>query len=199
MKTSAFAQRLGIMGFVLVLAFALTCALTGTASAVELGAKFTKGGNTYKVTEAYENAHDLGEVTLVKYGSSSTTPTVNTVKYKGETFEVEAIGKNAFNNAKGHIITSIKLGKHVDKIGAKAFYGCSKLKSIDMRKCEAIDLEKEHGKWEIDDLNIGSKAFAKAGVSSVKVKCGSSNASYQKLFKKALVSKGLRSNAKIVK
>ncbi|MDO4400492.1 MAG: leucine-rich repeat protein [Coriobacteriia bacterium] len=199
MKASAFTQRFAVMGFALVMACALACALAGTASAVELGAKFTKDGNTYKVTEAYENAHDWGEVTLVKYGSSNTKPTVNTVKYKGETFEVEVIAKNAFNNTKGHKITSIKLGDHVDKIGAKAFYGCSKLKSIDMRTCEAIDIDKEHGKYVIDDLDIGSKAFAKAGVSSVKVKCGSSNASYQKLFKKALVSKGLRSNAKIVK
>ena len=80
MKTSAFAQRFAMMGFALAAAFALACTLTGTAAALGLGATFTTGGNVYKVTEVYENAHDWGEVTLVKYGSNNTKPTVNIVK-----------------------------------------------------------------------------------------------------------------------
>lgn len=197
----ASARRMGVAA-VMVAALALavmTVAGTSQAYALGVGDTFTKGGNTYKVTEAYENSHDWGEVTLVKYGASSKTPTINTVKYQGHAFEVDKIGKNAFNNKKGHRITAVKLGKHVDRIGAKAFYGCKKLKTINLRACDAVEIEKENGRYQLDELNIGSKAFAKAGKSGVKVKCGSANASYQKVYKNALKKKGLRSDAKVVK
>jgi len=183
----------------LVLALAFMGIGVGQAQALGVNDTFKKDGNTYKVTEAYENSSEIGEVILVKYGSSNTKPVINIVKYKGESFEVEVIGKNAFNNTKGHKITAITLGKHVDEIWAKAFYGCSKLKTINMGASEAVDIEKNKKGYYLDDVEIGAKAFAKAGVSGVKVKCGKSNASYQKLYKKALKAKGLRSDAKIVK
>jgi hypothetical protein len=190
-----------MMGLLIAIALLGACLCAQTAFAVEVGAKFTKDGNTYKVTEAYKSKKDLGEVTLVKYASSETKAVVNKVTYKGETFEVEAIGKNAFNNAKGHKVVSVKLGKHVDKIGAKAFYDCSKLKTIDLASSDAVDVEKnkKSGKYYVDDLNVGAQAFSKAGKAGVKVKCGSANASYQKVYKSALKSKGLRSDAKMVK
>lgn len=173
----------------------------GQALALDVGDTFKKDGNTYKVTEAYENSHEIGEALLVKYGSTNKTPSFNIVKYKGESFEVERIGHNAFNNAKGHKITSVKLGKHVDAIGKKAFYGCTKLKTIDLAASDSIEVEwsKKVGKYVIDDLDIGEKAFTKAGVAKVKVKCGCAKASFQKVYKKALVKKGLRTDAKVVK
>lgn len=167
----------------------------------EVGTTFAVGGNTYRVTDAYEGPHDLGEVTLVRYGSSKKAPSFNVVKHGGKAYEVEEIGKNAFNNAKGHKITSVKLGKHVDKIKAKAFYGCSKLKLIDISKSDVIDIDrsKKTGEYYLDDLNVGKQAFSKAGTSTVKVRCGNANASYQSIVKKALVGKGLNKNATVVR
>lgn len=198
---STIGKRASLLGVMVVAALLGACLCAQTAFAIGVGAKFTKDGNTYKVTEAYENKHDLGEVTLVKYGSNKTKAVVDKVTYKGETFEVDAIGKNAFNNAKGHKVTSVKLGKHVDKIGSKAFYACKKLDAIDLAASDAVDVEKSKktGKYYLDDLDVGANAFSKAGKAGVKVKCGSSNASYQKVYKTALKSTGLRSDAKMVK
>jgi len=162
------------------------------------GQTFVKNGNTYKVTDLADE-DDLGEVTLVKYGSTNLKPTVNTVKYQGQVYEVDAIGKNAFNNVKGHKVTLVTLGRNVDRIGAKAFYGCKKLKTINMAKCDVIDIDYGANGYYLDETDIGAKAFKNAGVKAVKVKCGKSNASYQKVFKKALVSKGMRTSVTVVK
>ena len=168
------------------------------ATAPARGETFTKSGNTYKVTDLAED-DDLAEVVLVRYGSTDTTPVVNTVKYQGQVFAVEAIGKNAFNNAKGHKITSVKLGANVDKLGAKAFYGCKKLKTINMAKCDVIDIDKGRNGYYIDEIDMGANALKNAGVKAVKVKCGKSNAAYQEVFKKALVKKGMRTSVTVVK
>lgn len=198
---AVFTARRALLAMVLAvgLCAAGLAVCTAPAQALGLGDTFKKDGNVYKVVDLDDDGDDMDEVVLVKYGSSNKKPVVNVVKYKGKAYEVEKIGKNAFNNAKGHKITSIKLGDEVESIGAKAFYGCKKLKTIDLAKCDAIELEKEDGKWEVDDLDIGKKAFSGAGVAKVKVKCGSSKAGYQKLYKKVLVKKGLRSDAKMVK
>lgn len=46
------------------------------------------------------------------------------------TFTVASIGAGAFNNAKGHKITKLTVGKNVSSIGDKAFFKCKKLKKI---------------------------------------------------------------------
>lgn len=166
------------------------------------GSTFTVGGNKYKVTDYdidEDEGSDLPEVMLVKYGSSKKKATVNTVKYKGITFEVDIIGKNAFNNAKGHKVTSVTIGRHVDRIQTKAFYGCKKLKAINMAKSDIIDIDKGRNGYYLDDSDIAKAAFSKAGVKGAKVKCGSSNATYKKLFKNALKKAGMRSDVKVVK
>lgn len=200
-RTGMVNSRGIIVAFAAVLMALCLAASLGVQSAWALnrGDTFKKDGNTYKVTDKDDDGDDYDEVMLVKYGSSNKKPVINRVKYKGVTYEVEAIGKNAFNNSKGHKITSLTLGDDVDKVKAKAFYGCSKLKTINLRKADIVDIERENGRYEIDDIDIGSKAFAKAGISGVTVKCGSQNASYQALYKQALVKKGLRSDAKIIK
>lgn len=180
-------------------AFADTGNALQTKSGLVKGDVFTANGNTYKVSDVADDAYEKSEAVLVKYGSKSKKATINTVKYSGETFEVEAVGKNAFNNKAGHKVVSVKLGRNVDAIGSKAFYGCKKLKAIDMRATDLIDIEKENGRYEIDDLDIGKKAFAKAGTASIKVKCGNSNAAYRAVYKKALEKRGMRSSVKVVK
>ena len=169
----------------------------GSVNDVQVGQTFKVNGSLYKVTEA--KAGDLPEVKLVKYGSTNRKPVVNVVKYKGQKFEVDLIGKGAFNTVKGRKIVAVTIGGHVDRICSKAFYGCSKLKIINMRKSDVIDIDRESGKYSIDKVNIGSKAFAKAGKARVIVRCGKNCVTYRKLFKKALVKRGLRKDAVIVK
>jgi len=169
----------------------------GSVSDVHVGQTFKVNGSLYKVTEA--KAGDLPEVKLVKYGSTNRKPVVNVVKYKGQKFEVDLIGKGAFNTARGRKIVAVTIGGHVDRICSKAFYGCSKLKIINMRKSDVIDIDRKSGKYSINQVNIGSQAFAKAGQAGVVVRCGKNCITYRKLFKKALVKRGLRKDAVIVK
>lgn len=189
-----------ILACTMVLAPAQADAAVSTASNPRVGATIVVSGNTYKVTDRWEGARDPGEVMLVKYASTNKKPVINTIKYKGKVFEVEKIAKNAFNNAKGRKITHLTLGRNVDYIGAKAFYGCSKLAVINIAKADVIEVDysKRRG-YYLDDVEIGAQAFGKAGVKYVKVKCGNAKAGYQKVIKKALVAKGLRSTAKVIK
>ena len=179
-------------------AYASTLTASQAPSGISVGETFTVDGNKYKVHDAESDANELSEVTLVKYGSKNKKPKINTVKHNGETFRVENIGKNAFNNKAGHKVTAVTLGRNVDDIGVKAFYGCKKLKSINMRKADVIDIEKERGSYVIDDIDIGKKAFAKAGVKSIKVKCGKSNSAYRAQYKKALKKRGMRKSVTVV-
>ena len=75
----------------------------------------------------------------------------------------------------------------------------TKLRSINLRTCDAIKVKKKSGTYRATKLNIGSNAFKNAGVSHVKVKCGLSKCGYQCAFKKALKKKDLRCNARVVK
>ena len=189
----------------LVLAFAMAPADQALAApakqAPAKGSTFVVDGNTYKVTDRYKNSRDLGEVVLVKYGSKNTAPSINTVKYQNGIYEVEAIGRSAFNTAKGRAITSVKLGRNVEEVGAMAFQGCSKLRTIDIAQSDIIELDysRRTKSYYVDDVEIGAFAFAKAGVKNVTVKCGSANKSYQTAVKKALTGKGLRTTASVVR
>ena len=174
-------------------------ALTTTASPFAKGTTFKVGGNTYRITDYDPYDDDLGEVVLVKYGSTKTATTVNTVRYKGETFEVEAVGKNAFNNVRGHKVKSVKLGRNVDKVLAKAFYGCNKLSKLNMAQTDIIDIDRNRSGYYIDDIDVGRQAFKNAGTAKLKVNCGSTNADYQALYKQALMKKGMRSDVTITK
>lgn len=171
---------------------------TKTAS-VAVGKTFKVDGNTYKVTDRYKSAYDPGEVVLVKYASNNKKPVINTVTYKGKKYEVEAVGANAFNNAKGRLVTKVTLGRNVDSVRSRAFYGCSKLQVLNIAKSDIIDVEysRRTGSFYLDDIEIGSQAFTKAGTKNVKVQCANSNAKYKQVVKKALVSKGMRSSVTI--
>ena len=195
-----FTKRLAVLSIV-ASAIALTAALTlatTPAHALGKGQVFTTQGNTYKVIDYDVDDDDPPEVALVKYGATSKKPIIDSVTYKGVVFEVEKIGKGAFNNRAGHKITKIAIGRNVDEIGAKAFFGCKRLKSIDMRSCECVDLDRIGGSYVIDDLDIGKGAFSKCGVKRVIVKCGRSDKAYRNVYKQALVSRGLRSSARVV-
>lgn len=97
------------------------------------GQKFTSGKFTYKITSVKGKK---GNVTLVnvraKYRKKLKKATVKaTVKYKGYTFSVTAVGKNAFKKCKK--LNKVTVGKNVKKINAKAFVASKKLKRITIK------------------------------------------------------------------
>ncbi len=94
------------------------------------GQKFSVGRYTYKITKV---SGKKGNVSLVsvktKYRKKLKKAVVRaSVKYKGYTFKVTAVGKKAFKNCKK--LTKVTIGKNVKTIYAKAFYNCSKLKTL---------------------------------------------------------------------
>ena len=108
------------------------------------GEKFLVGSLWYQVTKS--DAKN-GTVSVIKEKSKE-RKSINiksTVKIKGYTFKITAIGKKAFYKNKG--LTSIKVGKNIVKIDSYAFYGCTKLKSV---KIYSTKLK-----------TVGKKAFGK--------------------------------------
>ena len=174
--------------------------ITTQSKEITKGTTFKKNGNTYKVIdyEPYDDDSDWGEVKLVKYRSTDRHAVVNTVTYKGIKFEVDVIGNGAFNNARGHKVTSVKIGKHVDSIHANAFLGCKNLRKLNMIHTDVVDIERSATRYYVEEINIGANAFKNAGVPGLVVSCGKKNTQYQSVFKKALMKKGLRSDAVIV-
>ena len=92
-----------------------------------VGKIYANGNYKYKITNASLNGK--GTVTLVSVVKKSKTVVVpDTIKLGGKTFKVTAIGKAAFK--KNVKVTKVTLGKNVKTIGAKAFYGCKKLRTV---------------------------------------------------------------------
>ena len=138
-----------------------TAPVAPTASAkIKKGATFTKSGITYKITKIasstfsdpgnapYNFTHTVkGNVEVVKYKGSKKAKVANSVSWslaankvddettlaESGSFTITSIGAGAFNNAKGHKVTSVSVGKNVASIGDKAFYGCKSLKKIALK------------------------------------------------------------------
>ena len=96
---------------------------------VQKNAVYTVSGLKYKIS----NADTSGKGTVVFTGATDkaarkalTIPT--TVKIGGKSFRVTAIGTSAMSGAKK--LTTVKIGANIMTVGAKAFYGCSKLSNV---------------------------------------------------------------------
>jgi len=135
-----------------------------------VGVKVTAGSLSYKVTQCTETVKTV-TVTGVKSKKtklkSITIPA--TIKYDGMTFNVTEISKNAFK--KQTKATKLTIGKNVTKIGANAFLGCSKLKTITF-KGKAVK-------------SIGKNAFSKIKKNATFKVPKAKKAAYKKLLKKA--------------
>lgn len=117
-----------------------TCKIKVTEPAK--GTVLKKGNNSYTVTKKGK------EVSFRKTVSTSKTLTIpNKVKIAGITYKVTSIAKNALKNNKK--ITKLTIPSNIASIGAKAFYGCSKLKTITI-KTTKLTMKK-----------VGSSAFKK--------------------------------------
>lgn len=96
---------------------------------VQKNAVYTVSRLKYKIS----SADTSGKGTVVYTGATDkaarkalTIPT--TVKIGGKSFRVTAIGTSAMSGAKK--LTTVKIGANIMTVGAKAFYGCSKLSNV---------------------------------------------------------------------
>ncbi len=142
------------------------------------GTKFQYKKNWYKITKS---AATGGTVSFVKPGKKTmkTVTVPNEAVYEGIKFRVTDIAKNAFKNNKK--LTKVTVGTNVTAIGASAFMGAGRLKTI-IIKGKTL---KKVGKNALKGVN----AKCKIKVPKKQLK------SYEKKFKK----KGQRSTVKVVK
>ncbi len=92
------------------------------------GTSIPSGAVEYKVTRSDEKG---GTVTVSKAAKGKSVKSLNipdTIKWEGYTFRITEIAAKAFRNNKK--ITSVNIGANITKIGAQAFFKCSKLKKI---------------------------------------------------------------------
>lgn len=138
----------------------------------EKGSKVTVSGNTYKVNSG-------SKVTYTAKKKNTATVTVPaTVKIKGKTYKVTAIGANAFKGNKS--VKKITVSKNITKIGKSAFSGCKKLKTIVIKS----------KKLKASGIAKGAfKGITKKTV--IKVPKGKKKA-YQKMFRKKGLSKAVK-------
>lgn len=112
---------------------ALTGSAVETVTPYAVGATFTYGNYTYKVTKAY-NGTTSGEVTLSKIAATATSKTTlsvpATIKPNGQSYKVTSVGVRAFKNC-----TSLKkitfLGS-IKTVQIGAFYGAKNLTTVNL-------------------------------------------------------------------
>ncbi len=100
--------------------------------------QFTKGAFVYKVVSAGKKTVKIKS--LVKKNTKKAVIPV-TVKYKGITYKVTAIGKKAFNKCKK--LNTVIIGKNVTKVEASAFYSCKKLRRITIKSKKLKSISKK--------------------------------------------------------
>lgn len=106
----------------------------------QVGRYWSAGNIRYKVVKKTDTEREVVAMNL-NYAKSSAKNKVkklvipNTVTLAGKTYRVVGINKNAFKGTKN--LTTVTIGKNVRSIGAKAFYGCKKLKTVKLqtKKC----------------------------------------------------------------
>ena len=133
------------------------------------GTQMTSGGAKYKVLSA-----DASNPTVeyVKPSSAKATVTIpDTVTVDGAKYKVVSIAAKAFKKNKK--LTKVTIGTNIKKIGKEAFYGCKKLKTVNVKT-------KSLGKKSIGKnafKGIHKKAVVKVPKKQLK--------NYKKYFKKA--------------
>ena len=135
-------------------------------------------------TKAVYAVTDVGEMTTqyVRTTSSATKITIpDKVTIDGKSYKVTSIRDNAFKGNKK--LKTVVIGKNIKKIGAKAFNGCIKLKTITIKTTM------------LDKKTVGKQVF-KGIPKNVRIKVPKSKL---KEYKKLLVSMGINKKAKITK
>ncbi|MGI6033797.1 MAG: carbohydrate-binding domain-containing protein, partial [Coriobacteriales bacterium] len=96
-----------------------------------VGATFVSSGNKYQVGPSE------GDVILVKAKKKLKSMTVQSKRFSGYTYLVRGIAAKAFAGCK---VKKVTIGGNVRTIGKRAFYKTTKLKTLNMRKCNLISL-----------------------------------------------------------
>ena len=161
----------------------VTKVATVTVQAPVKGGKYKDDKNmaTYKVTNARTDGKGTVEYVKPVNKKKSVVTIPATVKIGGVTYKVTSIAKNAFKN--NRYIKRLTIEKNVEKIGARAFYGCKKLKNITLKTTK------------LKTKKIGTAAFEKTP-SSAKIKVPKKKL---KAYKTMLLKKGVSKKAKIQK
>ncbi len=135
----------------------------------------------YKVTKA--GTKNNGTVQYVKPTSSKVTAVTipATIKIKGSTYKVTSIADKALQ--KKTKLKKVVIGKNVSAIGKNAFYGCKKLKTIQIKTSK------------LTAKKVGKNAF-KGIYKKAKIKVP---AKKQKAYKKILKTAGVGKEVKITK
>lgn len=88
------------------------------------GASYKVDNYVYKITSLKQK-----KVTVTKAAKSTKTISIgSSVKIKGVSFQITAVGDKAFQKNKK--VTSVTLGKNITSIGSNAFSGCSNLTKV---------------------------------------------------------------------
>ncbi|MGN0361026.1 MAG: leucine-rich repeat protein [Hominisplanchenecus sp.] len=167
---------------------------------VKDGQTFDAGNYSYKVTSA---AKQTAEVTGVKNAKLTKITVYNTVTLGGKAFQITAVGASAFKNNKK--VTSVSIGKNVEKLGSNAFAGCANLKTVTIKsaKLKEIGSKAFYNCKKLKTITIKSKQLKKAGKNAfrgiykkavIKVP-----ASKYKAYTKLLAKKGQSKTVKIKK
>ena len=135
-------------------------------------------GSYYKIISKSKKAVQY-EKPVNKNISSITIPAV--VKINGKRYKVTGIAANAFKNCKR--LKKVTIGTNINKIGKKAFYGCSSLKNIKVKTSK------------LTNSRIGRQAFKGIHKKSV-IKVPKRQL---KTYKKILKTKGIGKKVKIKK
>ena len=136
-----------------------------------IGQTFQQGKVKYKIITENTVAVIGGTKKTIK-----TLSVPNTVKYKETKYFVTEVSDKAFYNYKK--LTTVKMGKNIEKIGKKAFYGCKKLKSVTLASTKI--------------QKVGKKAFGKTQADlTIKVP-KKKLSSYKKLFQNAGLGKKVK-------
>lgn len=158
-------------------------------AALKKGDTFYNGKYRYRITKV---SGKKGNVTVIglKNKKTSTISVPSSVKQKGYTFTVNAIGSKAFKNNryikkvttgkslrtigaeafyKCTSLTTLKISTGVTTIGKKAFYGCTKLKNISLPR--TLDTVGDYAFYQCKSLTsvslpkglqtIGASSFAR--------------------------------------
>lgn len=135
-------------------------------------------GNYYKIISKSKKTVQY-EKPVNKNISSIMIPAV--VKINGKRYKVTGIAANAFKNCKR--LKKVTIGTNINKIGKKAFYGCSSLKNIKVKTSK------------LTNSRIGRQAFKGIHKKSV-IKVPKRQL---KTYKKILKTKGIGKKVKIKK
>lgn len=107
-------------------------------NALKLNSVFEENGYTYKITALNGKS---GTVTVTAIKKEKTITILPEVKKNGYTFKVTEIGAGAYKGNKKKL-KSVIIGANVIKIGSKAFFKCSKLKTICFQGTTVPKIEK---------------------------------------------------------